>query len=526
MRTTLMSKDKKNLEGQFGIVLYTDGGRDTTTEAAGWGVHGYLYPVYEDKKDRFKKDKAAYGQYGYVNGQKTSEAFKPGNRVVEPGGLYNLVVNEPKSMPSAPVTPVKFYDFFDPVPGASVSVVEIAAMEASLDLIKSEGVCQAAIIADSQYVCKSITEYIPGWIKRDWIKADGKPVEHSDSWKRIWNKLLELRDAGVTVRLGWTRSHVGEPGNEAADANATRGKIAVYNDLEGERREADAKGYYQKKKLSNRLLEQRWWYGINNELSNSYEEFEGQHVYFFGNHGKAEAEDDLIGKYTSTAKIAILVTKEPEPVLELLSGYLFDRYYDDVGLVTLGYLEHITNAERYSQLLTDRRAALYPRRDNRICTPDGATILKELTPTFHGLRLLDQLQLHLRIFKRFVDKDESIVVTDVTDIVFNRDESGKKVKVVAADCINPPHKTVKLEVGYKCMDNEGKKVVPFKMGQDIPLRNTLHAMADTDPDIRVYAVTWQRSRNEFRYGTVVKAGEDLLLTCSLAANLVTLVGTK
>lgn len=513
-------------EARYGLVIYTDGGKDVSSEAAGWGVHGYLYPVLEDKKEKFKKDKAAFGQYGYVNGQKTDKTFKPGDRLVEPGGLFKLFVNEPNSMPSEPVTPIHFFDYYGPQQGATISQVEIEAMEEALKIILDvPGVKQAVIVADSEYVCKTLTEYIFGWVKANWVRKSGKPIEHVERWKEIWKTLNVIRDKGIVLRIGWTRSHVGEPGNEAADANATKGKIAVLNNLQGKRDVIETKNYGQKKKLNNRLLEQRWWYGINNELTTSYNDFAGKYVYFFGNHGKAEEEDDMIGKYTSTAKLAILVTPEKEPVLEMLHEYLFERFYEDVGLVTLGYLEHITQTERYALLAREQQAALYPKgRENCVYTPDNVPVMKELRPTFHGLRLMDQLKWHLSLLKRFVDEDKSVVVTDITDIVYDRVDNGKKVTVKTSDRINPPHKTVSLEVGYSCMGNKGTKKVPFKMGQDIPLRNTLNAIADES--VRVYAITWQRSRNEFRYATVVKVGEDLLLTCSLSSNLVTLVGLK
>lgn len=515
-----------NKEAKYGLVLYTDGGKDVSSEAAGWGVHGYLYPVLENKKEKFKKDKSAFGQYGYVNGQKTDKTFKPGDRLVQAGGLYKLFVNEPNSMPSEPVTPIYFFDYYGPQPGATVSEVEIEALEESLKIILGiPELSQAVIVADSEYVCKTVTEYIHSWVKNKWIRSNGKPVEHSARWKKILEQLTLIREKGIVLRMGWTRSHVGEPGNEAVDANATKGKIAVLNNLQGKRDVIETKNYGQKKKLNNRLLEQRWWYGINNELTTSYSDFAGKYVYFLGNHGKAEEEDDMIGKYTSTARIAILVTPEKEPVLEMLHDYLFERFYEEVGLVTLGYLEHITQTERYAQLAREGHAALYPKgRDNAIFAPDGVAILKELRPTFHGLRLLDSLKWHLGLLKRFVDEDASVVVTDITDIVYTREDNGKKVTVKPAECINPPHKTVSLEVGYSCMGNTGTKKVPFKMGQDLPLRNTLNAVADES--VRVYAITWQRSRNEFRYATVVKVGEDLLLTCSLSSNLVTLVGLK
>ncbi|QFP93068.1 hypothetical protein [Serratia phage PCH45] len=513
-------------DAQYGLVLYTDGGKDTKSSAAGWGVHGYLYPVF-DKKEKFKKDKGAFGQYGYVNGQKTDKTFKPGERLVEAGKLYKLIVNEPNSMPSEPVTPTHFFDFYEGIPDATISVVEIKAMEEALRLIASiPQLKQAVIVADSEYVCLTLTEYIFAWVKNNWARKNNpKPIEHVERWKSIWENLNAIRDKGVTVRIGWTRSHVGEPGNEAADYNATKGKVAVLNSLEGKRDVIVAKDYGQKKKLSNRLLEQRWWYGINNELTTSYDDFAGKYVYFFGNHGKAEEEDDLIGKYTSTAKLAIMVSPEKEPVLEMLHDYLFDRFYEEVGLVTLGYLEHITNTERYAQLAKEGKSVLYPKgRDNCIQTPDGVPVMKELRPTFHGLRLLDSLKWHLGLLKRFVDGDGSVTVTDITDIVYDTVDNGKKVTVKTADCINPPNKTVSLEVGYSCMGNVGTKKIPFKMGLDIPLRNTLNAIADES--VRVYAITWQRSRNEFRYGTIVKCGEDLLLTCSLSSNLVTLVSLK
>lgn len=513
-------------DAPYGLVLYTDGGKDVSSEAAGWGVHGYLYPLLEEKKDKFKKDKAAFGQYGYVNGQKTTSVFKPGKRLVEPGGLFKLFVNEPSSMPSEPVTPTHFLDYYGPQLGASISQVEIEAMEKALEIITNiPEVKQAVIIADSEYVCKTLTEYIFSWVKANWSRKSGKPIEHVERWKKIWEKVGNIREKGVVLRIGWTRSHVGEPGNEAADANATKGKIAVLNNLQGKENVVETKDYGQKKKLSKRLLEQRWWYGINNELTTSYEDFPGKYVYFFGNHGKPEEEDDLIGKYTSTAKLAILVTPEKEPVLEMLHEYLFDRFYEEVGLVTLGYLEHITQTERYALLAREQHAALYPKgRNNCIYSPDNVPIMKELKPTFHGLRLMDQLKWHLSLLKRFVDKDDAIVVTDVTDIVYDRVDNGKKVTIKTSDLINPPNKKISLEVGYNCMGNKGTKKIPFKMGQDIPLRNTLNAIADES--VRVFAITWQRSRNEFRYATVVKAGEDLLLTCSLAANLVPLVGLK
>jgi ribonuclease HI len=41
------------------------------------------------------------------------------------------------------------------------------------------------IRADSQYVVKGITEWLPGWKAKGWRKGDGKPVLNRELWERL-----------------------------------------------------------------------------------------------------------------------------------------------------------------------------------------------------------------------------------------------------------------------------------------------------------------------------------------------------
>lgn len=71
------------------------------------------------------------------------------------------------------------------------------------------------ILCDSQYVINSLTQWMPGWKRRGWRKADGKPV--------LNRELLEpLDDAlqGRDVKFEWVKGHAGHPLNEAADLRA------------------------------------------------------------------------------------------------------------------------------------------------------------------------------------------------------------------------------------------------------------------------------------------------------------------
>jgi ribonuclease HI len=71
------------------------------------------------------------------------------------------------------------------------------------------------VLCDSQYVINCVTKWIPGWKKKGWRKADGKPVLNVEMLKEIDEAI-----AGRRYRFEWVRGHVGHVLNEAADARA------------------------------------------------------------------------------------------------------------------------------------------------------------------------------------------------------------------------------------------------------------------------------------------------------------------
>jgi ribonuclease HI len=82
--------------------------------------------------------------------------------------------------------------------------------------------CPVVLYTDSQYVQKGIKEWIHGWKKRGWKKADGKPVINADLWQR-----LELAAKLHKVDWRWVRGHSGDPMNERADGLARKGTESV-----------------------------------------------------------------------------------------------------------------------------------------------------------------------------------------------------------------------------------------------------------------------------------------------------------
>jgi ribonuclease HI len=71
---------------------------------------------------------------------------------------------------------------------------------------------------DSQYVVKSVTEWMRGWKAKGWRTTTGD-VKNVDLMKRL-DELNAVRD----VKWTWVRGHAGDRLNERADALVHRGR--------------------------------------------------------------------------------------------------------------------------------------------------------------------------------------------------------------------------------------------------------------------------------------------------------------
>jgi ribonuclease HI len=68
------------------------------------------------------------------------------------------------------------------------------------------------VVSDSQTLVLGASEWMPNWQKRDWKKADGKPVANVDLWKEI-ACCLSARD----VSFRWIKGHFGDSRNDEVD---------------------------------------------------------------------------------------------------------------------------------------------------------------------------------------------------------------------------------------------------------------------------------------------------------------------
>jgi ribonuclease HI len=92
--------------------------------------------------------------------------------------------------------------------GATNNQMELTAVIEGFKCIKEPSLVE--VVTDSNYVVKGASEWIKGWVKKDF--KDVKNVE-------LWKELIRVT-AGHRIKWTWVKGHAGHPMNEKCDKMA------------------------------------------------------------------------------------------------------------------------------------------------------------------------------------------------------------------------------------------------------------------------------------------------------------------
>lgn len=98
--------------------------------------------------------------------------------------------------------------------------MELQAVIATLEFLTQTN--QQSIVnlyADSQYVLKGITQWVPSWKRKGWKTAAGKAVLNKDLWQKL-DELNSLANQQLPLAWRYIKGHSGDEGNELADTIA------------------------------------------------------------------------------------------------------------------------------------------------------------------------------------------------------------------------------------------------------------------------------------------------------------------
>jgi ribonuclease HI len=92
--------------------------------------------------------------------------------------------------------------------------MELTAVISALDSLDEP--YQVDFYTDSKYVKQGISEWMEGWIRKNWRTASGQPVQNQDLWER-----LDAATQRHDISWKWVKGHAGHVYNERVDELAT-----------------------------------------------------------------------------------------------------------------------------------------------------------------------------------------------------------------------------------------------------------------------------------------------------------------
>lgn len=485
------------MEKKKSSVFYTDGGSRPNNGYGGAGIHGYEFDNTVAKKGSGLKDWNITPS-GYLQ---TRKSLKEVNDKEYNKMKYNFWLIYPELAEDPKIENLNVINYFDMSKSLGTpitnNIAELEGLKMLLEFLKDKDYERTIIYVDSRYVLDGVTEWIHNWAKNNWVKSDKKEISNLSLWKDIYALINELNQLDTNIVFNWVKGHIGNPGNEKADHNATLGVIASRMGRETfENISSTPDGYWNLKSFVNRLTPLKYWY-FNTYSKTPVLSKTNKIIYHFGDHGK---EDDFIGKPLSDTCYSIAFLNEPLKNLETIRNAQTQFDYD--GNNALIVAKHSVLNGGYNNLLMKTYGYKYLYKEGKkkdLYNPNKVQLTKELNPpktAFNLIEIMSNLQTKL---EHFLDNDtDKLCITELTDKIF---ELNQKNKLVLSKDIKSTTKALDLKTKYEINNKTDTRIVTYTLGHDILDRNALAGLVDDDP--KIYSITWKESSKGFRYATVV-----------------------
>ncbi|HBY58379.1 MAG TPA: ribonuclease HI [Solibacterales bacterium] len=92
--------------------------------------------------------------------------------------------------------------------------MELTAAVRGLSALKER--CAVQVVTDSEYMKNGITQWIHGWKRKGWKRADGQPVLNRDLWEELDGQVNRHQTEWV-----WTKGHAQHEDNNRCDELAS-----------------------------------------------------------------------------------------------------------------------------------------------------------------------------------------------------------------------------------------------------------------------------------------------------------------
>lgn len=492
------------------LVLYTDGGcRPTPRGVGGSGIHGYLYSLDTPRTGHGCKGFKPTAR-GYINNERT---------VDDPATLASIeaTLGDSYIKDNPAITVIHYIDGVRSiVPNSSNNEAELNALLTALEIVIAAKAITAHLVLDSEYVLKGCTQWLKGWIRGNWRKADGTAVSNVDMWQRV-STLLESAAANTKLSWEWVKGHSDNIGNRQADYLASAGVMAGQNGTP-----ANTVVYKPSRKYWNPdtnvnpfFSESRWYFRTNAPPPSTHTHF----LYHMGNHG---SDDDSYGKPVADTNYAVIAVTKQEPVLEAIRTHQNRLCTEGTEVVVLGQLNNIFKPRVYTEIATIGCDYLYkPTVKTDLYTPADLLITRERTPALLALRATECLtQLEFKLIGLLEGTyPHTTRITDITPVIYESVQTKKATTLKVRLDQTADAASISPVVEYMSHDLAATTNVVLTVGIDMPKRNFFAAIAGQKP--KVYVMTWPESSSSvaFRYATIVVTDDNCGIWAGVYGNL-------
>lgn len=476
----MTDKADKAVPAEKHLVLYTDAGvAPGNPGPAGMGIHGYVFQERTSKQfsGNPTHSPTANGYVDKADFRKMNKDFKDHEvEVVEyVDGSVNLPTHETNQY------------------------AEVMALCKGLELASELGVKSVTALSDSKYAVEGINGWVYKWAKNNWRKPDGSPYSNRAAFENLLNAKRVLADSGVKLTVNWIKGHAGELGNERADFLATisRNQAQMSQPMDSWVR-TDSKGYWKSD------VQKHPFYHLDNIYVANIAKTIGVTTYFMGSHGK---EEDEVGARRAESSYAILEMSEPNKDVDMVLKMALEvkerRRIDTEPFVRVD-LNNLYDKKVYESTKMFGPQALEAKGKvvlDLFSISTKKPVLIQSDPPYLAYQLVEDLDDLQHIFQLYSKDDTQIVVTDITDHLYERVTKGKKEENQLKPAFVVGSRRLTLPVNYQAGDDIKQAQVTLIFGTGMLGRNEFKRIEDLNP--RVEVITWSVGEQVFRYAVVI-----------------------
>jgi len=485
-----------------GFVFYCDGGANPNPGPCASGVHGYSYTPLEEGEKPTKCDSWFATDQGYVTKKDYDSGLFKGVKIVE------------------------IIEMIDAIGTGTNNIAEVNAVAVAFEkALTYQDIIAIHIICDSQYALTGMNEYLPGWIRNNWILSTGSTVKNVDLWKKIAG-LKDIVTSKTTLTTKRINGHEGDFGNTKADYLATIGVTRCWRQRLGRNDYSYApESYFEKIEAIHPFI------SLNRVFFNTDAEFYQPGMYY---QSDGSGKEFVTGKRASESAFSVVFLQEPDWVVDTAIRAVHELKAD-YNRVVYGKVDAFKGQDFLLFLKNYGTYSLIPdRRNLNLNSLERKPVVAEVRADELPLRAFDCMGTLESVLVEFQNNylengsffngdTRKFTIKDVTEHFYlpMTKKSGKNEihyyelkKDFPVGCTN-----TKIDLEYP-ESKTGSITAILSFGEDIPPRNSFRKFEMLEPS--VFIVTWKDSDHLVRYATIVKTDDAVGIWCNYFANNVLL----